>query len=338
MGQHSTIAVVGGESLIARELRDLIHDRRVPIKLNLVGVDDDALTLSEQDGEPAVITPLDEESLGASRVVLLSGSRASSIKALDILAKLNGPVVIDLTYTAEDEPAARLRAPMVEPSGYEAPPESIHVIAHPAAVALALFLLRLGSSTKIRRSVAHIFEPASERGQQGLDELRQQTVSLLSFRSMPKTVFDAQAGFNLLTRYGEEAIVSLESVELRIEKHLASLLAGRRAAPLPSIRLVQAPVFHGHSVSVYVEFAEAVDLASVVAALSGPSVDVRAAGEEPPDNISIAGQDGIAVGAISQDRSEANGWWFWLVADNFRLMAGNALAVACSQAGGTEEG
>ncbi len=44
----------------------------------------------------------------------------------------------------------------------------------------------------------------------GVEELQQQTVSLLSFKSLPKAVFDNQLSFNLLARYGEEAPRPLE--------------------------------------------------------------------------------------------------------------------------------
>ena len=128
----------------------------------------------------------------------------------------------------------------------------------------------------MRRWSAHIFEPASERGEKGLEELRQQTVSLLSFKPMPKQIFDAQVSFNLLARYGDDAPQSLESIQLRIERHLATLLGGRRAAPMPSIRLMQAPVFHGYSISVYVEFKAPPDVRAVADALSSDEVDVRA--------------------------------------------------------------
>ena len=103
----------------------------------------------------------------------------------------------------------------------------IHVIAHPAAIAIALFLKRLHAAEAVRRAVIQVFAPASEQGAGGIEELQQQTVSLLSFKSMPRAVFDAQLGFNVLARYGEEAPIALEQSELRIERHLASLLAGQ---------------------------------------------------------------------------------------------------------------
>src|SRR4029077_17008212 len=155
--------------------------------------------------------------------------------------------LIDLTYAGEESPLARLRAPMVEPPGYSLPAGTVHVIANPASIALALILTRLHPLHPIERTVAHVFEPASERGKPGLDELQQQTVNLLSCKSQPKEIFDAQLAFNMLARFGESAPESLEDLELRIERHLATLLSVGSMAPIPSIRLIQAPIFHGHS-------------------------------------------------------------------------------------------
>ena len=58
------------------------------------------------------------------------------------------------------------------------------------------------------------------------------------------------------------------------------------------------------------------------------SIDVRGAELEPPNNVGQAGQSGIAVGAILPDRNDADAVWFWFVADNLRLAAENAVAVA----------
>jgi aspartate-semialdehyde dehydrogenase len=331
MKHVGAVSIVGGESLIGRELRDLIAEQRLPVRVNLIGVDDGSMTLTEQAGEPVVITPLDEENLSRSELVILAGSKTSSAKALALAgARAGGPTLVDMTYAADQMPFARLRAPMVEPPDYSVPAGTVHVIAHPAAIVLALFLLRLGAKFPVRRWSAHIFEPASERGEKGVEEIRQQTISLLSFKPMPKQIFDAQASFNLLARYGDDAPQSLEAVQLRIERHLAILLGGRSGAPMPSIRLVHAPVFHGYSISVYVEFKAPPDVRAVADALSSDEVDVRGGDLEPPNNVAIAGLGGIAVGAISPDRNSPKGCWFWVVADNFRLKAENAVAVARS--------
>ncbi|MEN6532429.1 MAG: Asd/ArgC dimerization domain-containing protein [Bryobacteraceae bacterium] len=325
------VAIVGGESLIGRDLRDLIGERKLYADVRLVGTGEATATLTEQDGEAVVITPLDEGTVRDAQLVFLAGSPDSTRKAVEIARKSGlASLFIDLTYAMEDDPAARLRSPYSEPEGFAAPPEALSVIAHPAAITLAMLLKRLRDVKPIVRVMAHVFEPASERGQEGLNELQKQTVNLLSFQPLPKRVFDAQIGFAMLPSYGSEAPEPLESFELRIEKHLATLLAGIEGVPMPSIRLIQAPVFHGYSISLHVEFSDQPDLAKIASVLGAPEVDVRGPDVEAPTNVGIAGQGGIAVGAIAADRNAPCACWFWIVADNFRLMVENAVAVAQS--------
>jgi len=319
------MALIGGETLLGRELRDVIASAAPGTDLKLIaGEREEAGILTEQAGEPTVITSLDATNLREADVVFLAAAPELSRKALDM--HLPGAVV-DLTYAAEDDPQARLRAPLVEPNEFEAE-ANIHVIAHPAAIALAMLFNRLHPHHPIRRAVVHVFEPASERGVHGLEELQQQTVNLLSFKGLPKKVFDAQLSFNLLARYGEEAPASLEEIELRIERHLATLLSNSSRAPLPSLRLIQAPVFHGYSFSLWVEFEENPGAEAVEQALAAEGVDVRGAGLEAPHIVGVAGQSGIAAGAIVLDRNHPSACWIWMVADNLRLAAENALAVA----------
>ena len=48
---------------------------------------------------------------------------------------------------------------------------------------------------------------------------------------------------------------------------------------------------------------------------------------EPPIIAGATGQNGIAVGAVALDRNQPRACWIWVVSDNLRLMAENALAV-----------
>lgn len=333
MDKRPVAAIVGGNSLVGREVRDLLS--RTPLQTKLIGADKgEAGLLTEDAGEPVIITELDEENLAAAAVVLLAGSEESSRRAVEITSKLRpGPAIVDLTYTLEDRPEAALRAPLVEPAHYAPEASRQNVIAHPAAILLALFLTRLQQVAWVRRTIAHVLEPASERGQSGIDELQSQTVNLLTFKPLAKRVYDEQVGFNLLARYGADALASLESVELRIEKHLATLLSLHPGVPLPSLRVIQAPVFHGHSVSIWAEFDENTDVAALERTLASAHVDVRAGELDPPTIIGMAGESGIGVGAIAADRNNPRAAWFWVVADNIRIMAENAVAVARALAG-----
>jgi aspartate-semialdehyde dehydrogenase len=326
--ERPLVAVVAGDTLLAREIRELLEECKPAPRMQLISAAADGSTLlSVQEEETAVMTPLSAESLEGSRVAFLAGSAASSRRTLKVLPP-DGPALIDLAGSLEEQPHARLRAPSAEPPAGPAapPPASIQVIAHPAAIALAKFFSSLSKAGPIRRSVAHGFEPASERGQMGLDELRQQTVAVLSFQKLKTDVFDAQLSFNVLARYGEEALEPLEGIEQRVERHLASLLAAWPGIPMPSLRLIQVPVFHGHSFSVWVEFEENPGAEALSRLLSESGIDVRPG--EPPSNAGIAGQSGLSAGAIAVDSNHSRACWFWLVADNLRLAAENAVAVA----------
>ena len=329
-----TCALIGSESLLGREIRDIAATSSPALDLRLVAA------LGEQPGkltlvgdEPALVGGLDAESLAGARAVFLAGSAESSRQALELLDQQPGAVIIDLTGAAEERPDARLRAPLgeAEAEGEDPGVPAVHVIAHPAAIALALFLRRLQAHDPIRRSVIQVFAPASEHGMPGVEELQQQTISLLSFKPLPQAIFDTQLGFNLLAQYGEEAPLALEDSELRIEHHLATLLGlpgEGGGAPMPSLRLVQAPVFHGYSFSAWVEFDGNPGVEAIESGLATGSIEVRGSEFEPPTNVGQAGQGGIAVGAIALDRNHPEACWFWLVADNLRLAAENAVALA----------
>ena len=324
------VAIVGGESLLGKEVRELFESAGLPASVSLIASDEgeESSIIATGRDEPIVISSFQVADLATARIVVLAGSSESSRKALERVQAVNPTaVVIDLSGALEDVPTAQLRAPLIEPLNYSAV-GPIQVIAHPAATALAIFLIQLRGAGAIHRCVADVFEPASERGQAGIDELQKQTVSLLSLKPLSKDVYDAQVSFNMLAQYGSDSPHSIEEIELKIDRHLATLLSGAGSLTMPSLRLIQAPVFHGYSMSVWVEFEENPGRNAIVDALVSTKIDLRAHDEEPPTNVGVAGQEGITVGAIAPDRNQPRAYWFWLVGDNLRITAENALEVA----------
>jgi aspartate-semialdehyde dehydrogenase len=325
------IALVGSETLLGREIREVFGETALGEQLRLLASDVEAdeaesIRLADIGGVPTILNKLDPQEVEDAAVVILAGTPESSRLALE--TNPSG-VIIDLTGAAEEDPQARVRAPQVENGDYQADHDGPQIAAHPAAVAIALVLCRLHPTFPIARSIVHVFEPASERGKNGVDELQRQTVNLLSFQQIPKDVFAAQLSFNMLAKLGEEAAVQLHDVEDRIDRHLATLLErAETGVPMPSIRLAQAPVFHGYTLSFWIEFEDGPEVTSLEDALSGDWIDVRGGDLEPPDSAGIAGQSGISVGAITPDRNDGNAVWLWLAADNLRLTAETAALIA----------
>jgi len=323
------IAIVGAETLLGRDLRESFEAAKLPAEVKLYHGEESGGILTEVAGEPTVIGELEATAIRQAAVLVLAGSAEASEKTLDRLsAKGSRPVVIDVSGALDDRPGSRLRAPLAEYGAHAPEKAEIQVIAHPASTVLAMFLRALQRVQPMKGSIATLFEPASERGKRGIDELQKQTVNLLSFKKMPTEVFDAQLSFSLLSRYGEDAPLSLGDIELRIERNLASLLGRGEPIPMPSLRLIQAPAFHGYSMSVWVEFQSTPDPAALAQDLASDRIEVREPDQEPPTNVGVAGQSGITVGSIAVDRNNPRACWFWIVADNLRISAENAAEVA----------
>jgi len=327
--RRTSIAIVGGETLLGKEVQELLEARKLNVQL--VASLEDASILTRGSDEPLVMSSLESADLASAGIAILAASKETGHKAYEkIHGAKSAPVVLDLTGALEDLAESRLRAPMIERategSGIDTK-SPVQTIAHPAAIAIALLLTHLAKAGAIRRSVIEIFEPVSERGKAGIDELQKQTVALLSFKPLPKELFDAQVSFNMLSQFGSDSPLSLEEIELKIDRHLASLLASsdeHGGTPMPSLRLIQAPLFHGYSISAWVEFEENPGMDSIFQALGSSHIDVRTKDHEPPSNVGVAGQSGITVGSISQDRNQPRAWWFWMAADNLQIVAENA--------------
>ncbi|MDQ2777667.1 MAG: hypothetical protein M3Y57_22550 [Acidobacteriota bacterium] len=316
------LALIGGETLLGRELQDVLEKRSdAPVITGYASTAEG--NFAEQEGEAIYLAPLEAKSASGYDAILLAGSTPNgALKAYQLAKAAQGhPLLIDCVGHLEQQPEARIVSPVNEAHWEKS---WLQTVAHPAAGALALVLTKLAAYAGLKQTIANIFEPASERGKPGISELHQQTTSLLAFKTLEKKVFDSQLSFNLLPQYGEDAPTKLSTVEQRIEHHLASILNKQEQPALvhmPSLRVVQAPVFHGYGISLWVEFETSVSADEVRAALKCPEIEVRGEQDEPPDNVGATSQSGLIAGDIRVDRNNSRAVWIWIVGDNLRLTA-----------------
>ncbi|MDQ2712982.1 MAG: hypothetical protein M3Y24_12280 [Acidobacteriota bacterium] len=316
------VALIGSETLLGRELTEVLRSRFPGLAITDYAASAEG-TFGEAEGEAVYVEPFEESAVRDSSAILIAGSPKGALKAYELVkAAKKRPYVIDCTGHLESQPEARIIAPLT--GDVKAQNTWLLVVAHPAASALALTLKRLTRYRKLRQVIAHVFEPASERDKRGAAELHQQTTSLLSFKPLEKKIFDAQISFNLLPQYGEEAETKLVSIEQRIERHIATILGSERSIgpiPIPSLRVVAAPVFHGYSISIWAEFESNINAEELGEALASAQVEVRSPNEEPPTGVGVAGQSGLIAGDIRVDSNNGHAAWFWVVGDNLRLTA-----------------
>jgi aspartate-semialdehyde dehydrogenase len=334
-GGQYRVAIVGAGTLKGKEIAEVLGERNFPsLEIKLLD-DDESLGQLETVGEEISFIQSARAEQFEHVDFTFFASDAECTRQTSAAARKVGSAIVDLSSALEDEPDAIIRCPWVERQlGQTVAPQlqpGPVVVAHPAAIVLGLLLLRVQKAGCVRRAVATVFEPASEHGQKGVDELHEQTVNLLSFQQLPKKVFDAQIAFNMLASYGEQSLPPLGAIEQRILKHYRQIVGEN--ALLPSVLLVQAPIFHGHAFAIHLEFKEMPDLKAVGNALAGDHVKVAqlaidTPNNDAPNNVNAAGQGDILV-SLACDPSLPDGLWLWAAADNLRVSA--ATAVQCAE-------
>lgn len=329
-GKLYRAAIVGAGSLKGKEVAEVLNERNFPAADIRLLDDDEAMGQLEAMGdEVSFIQRVRAEQFEHVDFTFFASDPDSTRRSWKH-ARDAGSTIIDLSGVLENEQGSSVRSLWVERErGQIAPPElqpGPCVTAHPVAVTLALLLLRAKNAGLIRRATATVFEPASERGQRGMDELHQQTVNLLSFQPLPKDVYDVQVAFNMVARYGQKSRPTLDSLESRILGNYRKIVAND--AIEPSIFLMHAPIFHGHAMALYLDMDQAAAASALSQALAGDHVVISSGEEDWPNNISAAGQATISI-ALKSDPAQPTGIWIWAALDNLRISA--ITAVECAE-------
>jgi aspartate-semialdehyde dehydrogenase len=330
------VAIVGAATLKGRELKDMLEERQFPaVDVKLLD-DDESLGQLDAVGEEATfIQSVTAENFDGVDFAFFSSDAEYTSKHWQV-ARDAGATVIDMSYGLEQEQGAVVRSPWIEKELMSrdvllplvADASNLQITAHPVATVVALLLGRARRASAIRNAVITVFEPASEQGRRGMDELHQQTVNLLSFQQLPKKIFDQQVAFNVLSRYGAESPLKLEAIEQRILRHLRMIAPPDPAVVQPSIMLLQGPTFHSHTFSIFLELESNHSLGDFAQALAGEHVAVTHLPEEAPNNVSAAGQNDIQL-ALRRDAQRENAFWIWAASDNLRISA--LTAVLCAE-------
>jgi len=328
-GNSYRVAIVGAASIKGKEVAEVLNDRNFPSAQVKLLDDDEALGQLENVGdEVTFIQKVRGEEFRGLDFAFFAGDADSTRKSWKV-ARDAGSTIIDLSFVLEEEAGATVRAPWIERQLGQAPVPELQpgpvVVAHPAAVVLALLLLRIQKAGPLKSVVATVFEPASEHGQKGMDELHEQTVNLLSFQQLPKKIFDTQVAFNMVSRYGEQSVPPLATVEKRVLKHYRQIAGG--SAPVPSLLLLQAPIFHGHAFALHMEKEQAADIEKISRALAGEHVNITHGADDAPTNVNAAGQSDIQV-SLFPDAGHPNSFWLWAASDNLRVAASTAVECA----------
>ena len=319
------IVIAGASSLLGAELKSLLEESRLAgAELRLLDEEFAGGTLTEAGGEAAVIQPVEEDSFKRAGTVFFAGSPAFT-RANRAAAESAGAKLIDLSGATVGERGVEMWFPKLDALRGTAFPKDVRAFAIPSAAAAVAASLVLGlTGIGLRRLVLICFQPVSEAGRAGIEELESQTGQLLSFQGMGQPVFDAQVAFNMLDRFGPAS--QYELARERFFAETKACLAGH--AQMPSLQLLHAPVFYATTFTACAEFAPETKSEWVAQACERAGFALPAEAGAAPSNVSVAGEKAPHIARPEADPARPGTWWFWGAADNIRLPAANAVKLA----------
>ena len=304
------IAIVGSTSLLGKELREMLESRALPIgRLSLLETEEYAGLLQEFAGEIQITQVISPEAFEDMDIAFFTCGPEIMQSYVECGAKFPD-LTIDLTQ-AGPEGTIYLHGisdpRLLRTHGYFVNP-------HPATIVIGRTLAHLHNTFAVESAAVTILEPASEHGNAGVDELQEQTVSLLNFQQVEKKVFHGQLAFNILPETEASA-----RTERRIMDQLDAIFG--KTFPKPALNAVQVPVFHSHSFSMFVNVYASTNELS--AHFSQNPVFMT---NDPPDPspVSVVGSEKIHIDRL-RSTGHAHGHALWLVADNLRIAASNAI-------------
>ena len=187
------VAIVGAASLKGKELKDVLEERNFPAaEIKLLDDDESLGQLERVQDEVAVVQPVGRDELAQMDFTFFASEEDFTRKKWK-LAREAGSAIVDMSYALENEPGVPVSAPWIERELGELTQFTLEsssiVMAHPAAVALALCCCAHAKPDQSAIALPQSFSRYLNKAAQGMDELHEQTVNLLSFQQLPTAGF-----------------------------------------------------------------------------------------------------------------------------------------------------
>lgn len=318
--KHSTgyrLGIVNPLTLVGNEIKTILRERSVPfdkvVLLDSTGKAENAIT--DLGDEAAVVIPATDDELEELDLVFFCGPAAVNGEWIERSAE-DKFIVLDLSQpTTTDN--GKLAVAGVNLDAIDAG-DDVLVSPHPVAIPMAILLHQIAQLSPIELCTATVIQPASHFEQEGVEELAQQTISVLNAHGIPHQVFDRQLAFNLYP--------ALERTEDFIVSQIKSLTDPRTAIAL---FVTQGTIFHGHTFSLFIKTQEEFESDAIREALGRNPAVAFAEGDQQFGTIDAAGRDEVLVADVRPDPSIRGGFWVWAACDNLRRSSAlNAVLVA----------
>jgi aspartate-semialdehyde dehydrogenase len=321
---------MGATGAVGAELLSILDERKFPIgSLRLLASKRSAGSTLDFQGEKIKVEELTHGSFEGIDLVLASAGGSISAEFAPSAVKA-GAVVVDNTSKFRMTEGVPLVVPEINAARIR---DHKGIIANPncSTIIMALPVFPLHKAFGVKRVHAATYQAASGAGARAMEELKQETASVLSGKPFQPTVIPHPYAFNIFPHnapwvpeygYNEE--------ELKMVKETAKIFE------TDSVKVhatcVRVPVLRAHSEALNVEFEREVSVEEAMEVLRGaPGVQVLedAGANRWPMPLDASGKDPVLVGRMRKDRSQPRTLDFWVVGDQIRKGAAlNAVQIA----------
>ena len=338
--QGLKLAVVGATGAVGQETLRLIEARYPQhTNLKLLASSRSAGRKMEVNGKTFTVAETTDDSFDDADLVFIS-ARTEDSRRFGPVAAQAGAMVIDDSSAFRMEPSVPLVVPEVNGDDLDWH-DGIVAIPNCSTTPLVMVAHPLRQASPIRRIVADTYQSVSGAGGAAMNELRDQTRTLMHGGPAEPEAQPQQIAFNVIPQIDSFTESGYTREERKMIDESRKILHQPEMAV--SATCVRVPVFVSHCVAAHLEFEEPISPGEARELLSQmPGLTVR---DDPtasvyPMPVDAAGCDDVFVGRIRQDASHPNGLAMWVVTDNLvKGAALNALQIAeCAVARGAVHG
>jgi aspartate-semialdehyde dehydrogenase len=310
-----SLAVVGATGAVGREMLLVLEQYNMPLSsLRLFASSKSAGTTLPFRGKPITVEALAPAWYqGIDCALLSAGSSVSKQIAEDAVNA--GLILIDNSSAFRMTPGVPLTVPEVNPesisllkAAVQSQSRSGGIIANPncSTIILLMALAPIHRAFGVSRAVVSTYQAASGAGSQGMDELLDQTRSVLNGTTPLPKVFAEPYAFNLFSHNSAlDPVSGLNAEELKMIHETHKILSD------PSVRIsatcIRVPVMRAHCESVNITLrspATLQDIHRVLSQAKGVEVIDDRANNNFPTPLKATGGDNVLVGRLRVDPSQ----------------------------------
>ena len=327
--QGLNLGIVGATGAVGLETLRLIEARYPKhTNLKLLASKRSAGRKMEVNGKTFTVAETTDASFDGVDIVFIS-ARTEDSRRFGPVAAAAGAMVIDDSSAFRMDPGVPLVVPEVNGADLDWH-DGIVSIPNCSTTPLVMVAHPLRQASPIRRIVADTYQSVSGAGGAAMNELRDQTRTVMHGGPAEPYAQPQQIAFNVIPQidsFNESGYTREE--QKMIDESRKILHAPEMAVSATCVRV---PVFVSHCVAAHLEFDAPVstgEARELLSQMSGVVVQDDPMASVYPMPVAAAGRDEVFVGRIRKDASHPNGMAMWVVTDNLvKGAALNALQIA----------